>query len=381
MMHTHKKRIGPRPLCIHTGLLQGPATQYKNFAQNNFIPYGENDCIKIIRGIQAYQGSTYFPQKPAVKAVYEYKGMRLLSPEVQSSSDKRVQYTHSILIIPSLINNAEIFNLNSERSFIVWLQQNGVEVFLLDWGELNNTNPDITMENMVAQDLPHMIDAARKSTQNQLDILGYCMGGTLLLGAMQFTKEPLGKLILLAAPWDFHAADTGFFKSVRAWSPFALEAIKHKGYLPSLWVEALFAMLDMSKAGSKFKEFAEIDSSSERARLFIDVEDWLGSGCDIPSAIAQYCIQEWFAGNVTSQNIWEIAGQKIDLSSYENDVLIIASEKDKITPYECASGAAKHFVNADVTIMKKECGHISYIAGQNAVASIWEPFLEWIRRA
>ncbi|MDH5722119.1 MAG: alpha/beta hydrolase [Alphaproteobacteria bacterium] len=377
MTNTQKKRSGPRPLCIHTGLLQANAASYGDFAQDNFIPYSNEDRINIIRGIQKYQNSTYSADRPSLSSQYEYKGIHLLTPDEEDKEN--VQYKRSLLLIPSLINNANIFNLNKDRSFALWLQQNDIEVFILDWGDISKTNPDVTMETLVAEILPHMIHAASDRAQNSLDILGYCMGGTLLLGGLSFTAVNIGKIIFLAVPWDFHSEKSGFFKSLRLWSPFALETIQRNGYLPSLWVEFLFAMLDMSKAGSKFMDFDKMDPRSEQARLFIDVEDWLNSGCDIPKHIAQYCIKEWFSGNVTAQNKWIIKDCVIDPSSYKNDVLIIASDKDKITPYECTEALEKQLGNANVTVLKESCGHISYIAGQNAVASIWEPLLEWVK--
>tara|TARA_B100001093_G_C26783951_1_gene995816 strand:- start:394 stop:1530 length:1137 start_codon:yes stop_codon:yes gene_type:complete len=375
MNSSQRKRTGPAPLGIHTGMLQIPFPPFEDFAQKNLQPYSQDECLQIIRGIQAYQSSTHMPDKPPLRCIYEDNGIKLLKV---GRDDIGASYKHSLIIIPSLINNAEIFNLNTERSFMLWLQKSGVEAFLLDWGDLHQNRPNETIENLISVVLPHVIDVASKNAQNKLAFMGYCMGGTLLMAARQFLKQENPDIILLASPWNFHVKGTAFYENVRLWSPYALNAIEQRGYLPALWTQSLFAMLDMPKAGAKFIDFAQMKPNSSKARLFVDVEDWLNSGCDLPKDIAQHCIREWFSGNVTAQNQWVIKNTKIDLSSCTSRVLVIASEKDKITPYESAYSILLHLKNADTHLMKRKCGHISYIAGRKAIQDIWQPLLEWL---
>ena len=156
--------------------------------------------------------------------------------------------------------------------------------------------------------------------------------------------------------------------------------ISEKGHLPHEMLQALFASLDPDAGARKFINFADMKKDSDVARLFVAVEDWLNDGVDIPHNIAQYCIQEWFIKNKTVSNEWCVANKVVDPSKMRSDILIIASEKDNLVPYECAASLANSLQNEQYDMIKLQSGHVGMIVGRQAINQVWSPALEWLQQ-
>ena len=114
--------------------------------------------------------------------------------------------THAlpILLVFALINRPDIFDLRPGNSFVEYLLEEGYDVFLLDWGVPGDEDADMGIDNYVCDELPWAIrETLRASGQDELSLLGWCIGGTLV--AMHAALEPGGparNLVLLTTPVD-----------------------------------------------------------------------------------------------------------------------------------------------------------------------------------
>lgn len=371
------KRSGPHPLCIHIGMAAANAAGMQGYSSQFQKKYDEETLVAMVRGIQVYQSAPYQSDRPALETVWEMNGATLVRPALDQSS---IDATNPpLVIIPSLVNRSYIFNLNARRSFISWMQQQGVPVYLLDWGEFSKDRA-LTLLQILFEIMPAALCHVAQLHGSKPDVLGYCIGGALALGGVHHISDEVGRIILLAAPWDFHHKSLELSNRVRSWSPFALSSISEKGYLPEQWMQALFASLDPDGSVHKFVKFCEMDMRSDEAKLFIDVEDWLNDNVNMPADIAKHCLQKWFAENVFVKGTWEVDGRAINLSSLENDVLVVASVNDRLVPYDSAVKVCESLPMARCDIHKRTCGHIGFIAGRNAVAEIWAPMLDWLQK-
>jgi polyhydroxyalkanoate synthase len=114
--------------------------------------------------------------------------------------------THAlpVLLVFALINRPEIFDLRAGNSFVEFLLEEGYDVFLLDWGVPGDEDADMGIDNYVCDELPWgMRETLRASGQDELSLLGWCIGGTLV--AMHAALNPGGparNLVLLTTPVD-----------------------------------------------------------------------------------------------------------------------------------------------------------------------------------
>ncbi len=350
------------PLAIHLGMAAANTEAINSFSKKTENMISADDAVKMMRGIQLYQQSQYQAKVIETKTVWKDKTSSLITiKDNQTNSANR-----PLILIPSLINKSHIFNLSAQCSVLRDLNENNVNAYLFDWGKLSR---DETLQSLIENRLnPALKFASEISHHEEIDVLGYCMGGTLILDNFRHITSKIRKCVALAAPWDFKVENSGLARNVRIWSPMVLNEIEKRNKLPAEWIQALFASIDTDGSAKKFIRFADMDMSSDEAHKFIVVEDWLNEGVDLPRSIAKFSIENWFIKNELT------IGQK----NIACDMLIVASNNDKLVPYKCAISAKKNIIAKSVNTIEAGTGHIGLIVGRNAQKQVWRPILDWI---
>src|SRR4051812_17782545 len=111
------------------------------------------------------------------KVVFQNDLMQLIQYEPTTKEVGRTP----LVIIPPWINKYYILDLREKNSFIKWAVERGHTVFVLSW-----VNPDAKLaekgfdDYMVEGPLAAMDFVARATGQREVNVIGYCLGGTLL---------------------------------------------------------------------------------------------------------------------------------------------------------------------------------------------------------
>lgn len=367
-------RKGPRPLSVHMTLAAGSLADL-HAQQNTGDSQAQNDMAAMLRGIQLYQSWPHAPQRLPLEHIWREGEATISRP----SGEKDIQGAPVLLLVPSMINRAYILDLMEQRSLLRWLRRWGINAVLFDWGEPVHDPAQQSVEDCVLRRLVPALRAMAERTGGPVHVLGYCMGGTLSLAAALAAPECVRSLILLAAPWDFHAGPGRLLSRVRNMAPQAFPAMQEKGLLPVDWMQGVFAALDPLSTVRKFSDFAAMDQNSDEAHLFVAVEDWLDDGVDLPSSVAGQAIGEWFLNNQTGQGQWSVGGAPVDPSALSCPALIIASDKDRLVEYETALALREIIPNSSVC--NPSCGHIGMIAGGAAVDTVWARIAGWAHQS
>ena len=364
------------PLSVHLGMVAAHMHSTDSYTSQFNPSLNEHDAVEIIRGIQMYQAHSFSPASLPTETVWREGDSCIKNPVF--SEVAHIEDGYPLLLVPSLINKANILDLCEARSMLRWFNQHGVKTYLLDWGEPDH---NMDMDGLVREKLCGAIQAVLNMEGKPVDVLGYCMGGTLSLLSAAFAAAHIRRMALLAAPWDFKDDAFIFGRNVRLWSNFVLPVIEERGHLPSEWIQALFASFDPDGSAQKFMRFANMDQESDEAKLFVAVEDWLNDGVDLPRHIAQDCIQDWFIGNKLASGEYVIGEHVFDPAMIDKDVLVLASRKDRLVPFDCAMNVQQSLSAARVNTVELNCGHVGLIVGRDAVETVWRPVLEWLESA
>lgn len=361
------QRRGLSPLPLQMGLIQA---EYMRMQQMGLAD--ERDLRRMIAGIKSYQEHPFVRRGMSADIVWQQGEVRLLYKKAVVKPENAMP----LLLIPSLINKADILNITEEKSFQNWLSANGVDCYLLDWGQPATDDYMRDMNSLFSERLLPAIDHIAKIHDNRIAALGYCMGGTLLAAAAQLAENKIGKCVFLASPWDFEAGDQRLRKEVRAGMAPALQRIAADKKLPKDWIQSVFAAVNAQRAIEKFGKFADMDQDSVDAALFVAVEDWLNDGVDLPSALAETCIRDWYDQNLTGKLLWTVSGEVINPQQLSMPCFVVASETDVIVPFESSVSMAREIKNAQ--LFKTGKGHIGMITGKNAENEVWKHVLNWL---
>lgn len=359
-------RPGVRPLPVHAGAV------FLEYANNPALaPTFAADMTRMVEGIKKYQDHPYRRAVPPLECVWQEGQARLFYAPAEEKESTKV----TVLLVPSMINRSTILDLMPQRSFTRWLARQGCDVYLLDWGEPVN---DVAMADVDGVILRRLIPAMEFLHDHAGDFhaMGYCMGGTLLAAAASLCGNILKSAVFLAAPWDFHAGDRVLTDKVKAAAGSALQMIEARDTLPAAWIQSIFAIISADRTVDKFAGFAALEGDSEKARLFVAVEDWLNDGVDFPGALARTCIVEWYGENTPFKKEWRVGGECIDLASISAPCLNLASASDRLVPCESSLAMADLIKRCDV--LEPDIGHIGMMTGASAERKVWNPVLKWI---
>jgi polyhydroxyalkanoate synthase subunit PhaC len=276
----------------------------------------------------------------------------------------------TILFVPSLINRAYVLDLAPGRSMLRWLAARGVRPLLLDWGWPEATERHFTLSDYVTARLL----AAMEALPGPAILAGYCMGGLLTLAATQLRPDRVAALVLLATPWDFHAAPGAVRPETMLRN---LPPLLPGGTLPIDAMQALFALQTPGAVAAKFRAFGRLDQDSSAARIFVAIEDWLADGVPLAAPVAQECLAGWYGANTPANGAWRIGGQVIDPAVLHLPALVALPANDRVVPPESAGPLAALIQGA--TRIEPALGHVGMVAGSRAEAMLWKKLLDWLR--
>jgi polyhydroxyalkanoate synthase len=283
-----------------------------------------------------------------------------------------------LLVVPSLINRAYVLDLAEDNSFLRFLAGRGIRPLLVDWGSPGETERRFDLTHYIAGRLEAALEAAIGAAGAPLAVLGYCMGGTLALALAQRRRRDVAALLLLAAPWDFHAGAEAQAKLLGSLAEPLAAAFATLGEVPVDVLQGLFAALDPLLALKKFARLAARDPASAEARAFVALEDWLNDGVPMALPAAREALGGWYGANLPARGLWKIAGTAVEPAKIDRPALVVVPGQDRIVPPGSARALAAALPRAQ--LLAPPLGHIGMVVGGRAPRAAWRPVAEWLER-
>ncbi len=268
-----------------------------------------------------------------------------------------------VVFVPSLINPPDILDHSPESSLVQWMAAQGFRAWLVDWGSPGSEDRSLGLAAHVERLLVPLLQALSEPPV----LVGYCLGGTLALGAAAIT--PTAGVATIAAPWHF----TGYGESCLALAAtwVAVQpAAAMLGLLPMEVLQAGFWQLDPTRTIAKYETFADLVRNSDAARAFVRLEDWANAGAPLPYAAAASLFEDLIANDLPGKGNWIIAGAPVDPLALACPTVEFVSLSDRIVPAATAVGLADR--------RDLGAGHVGMIVGRSARTRLWEPMASWI---
>src|SRR5690606_30855700 len=153
-----------------------------------------------------------------------------------------------LLIIPPWINKYYILDLRESNSFVKWATQQGHTVFVISWVNPDETLANKTFEDYMVEGPLAALDAIEKATgEREANVIGYCLGGTLLAATLAYMAatgdERIKTATYLATMVDFaEAGELSVFIDEEQLAVLE-ERMEKKGYLEGRDMATTFNML------------------------------------------------------------------------------------------------------------------------------------------
>jgi polyhydroxyalkanoate synthase len=314
------------------------------------------------------------------EVVYEENKLELLhyKPEEAGIEPEETHET-PILIVYALINKPYILDLQPDRSVVRRLLEAGHDVYLIDWNEPSRLDQHLTLEDYVTRYIDNCVDVVReRSGKDAINVLGYCMGGTMSTMYAALYPEKVNALGLMAAGLCFENTG-GVLEQWGSEEYYDPDLVTETfGNVPADFLDVGFALMDpVDNYVSKYVRFAENVGDEEFVENFSRMERWLDEGIDVAGAAYDQFLEDIYQENKLYKNELSLGDRRVDIDEIAMPVLQIIGEYDHLIP----AGASKPFNDVvgsdDVTTIEYSTGHIGLSVSSSSHAEVWPQVSEW----
>ncbi|HQR03013.1 MAG: class I poly(R)-hydroxyalkanoic acid synthase [Proteobacteria bacterium] len=266
-----------------------------------------------------------------------------------------------LLMIPPCINKYYILDLQPRNSVVRYVVEQGHTVFLVSWRNPGREQGRLTWEDYIEQGVLQAIEVVRGiSGQRQLNMLGFCVGGTLLSCALAVARargdDPARSLTLLTTLLDFEdAGEIGVF--VDEGSVALRETtIGQGGLLPGKELAAMFSSLRANDLIWQYVVGNYLMGGKPRP---FDLLYWNADSTNLPGPFLA-----WYLRHMYLQNELRIPGQlhvggtPVDLGKLDMPAFILAAREDHIVPWASAY-ASSCLLQGKTEFVLAASGHIA----------------------
>ncbi|MFB6084243.1 MAG: PHA/PHB synthase family protein [Halorientalis sp.] len=284
-----------------------------------------------------------------------------------------------ILIVYALINKPYILDLQPERSVVRRLLEAGHDVYLIDWNEPSRMDQFLTLDDYVNRYIHNCVEeVAERSDNEQINVLGYCMGGTMTAMYAALHPEKVNAMALMAAGLYFD--DTGGV--LEEWGSdeyYDPEDVTDAfGNVPSTMLDVGFALMDpVDNFVSKYVRLYDNLENEDFVENFARMERWLDEGIDLAGAAYEQFLSDIYQDNKLYENELYLDGKHVDVSNIDMPLLQLMGEYDHLIP----AAASKPFNDVvgsdDIETIEYPTGHIGLSVSGSSHEDVWPRAAEW----
>jgi len=293
-------------------------------------------------------------------------------------SESRTRTT-PLVIVFSILGKSYILDLRPGASFVEWLMDAGIDVYLVDFGVPDGADSTNTLETYVDRYLPQAIQAAqRDSGSERVDVLGYCFGGvlaTLLVAA--YPRLGFNGLITMAVPFDFGKTE-GVVQAMQRGRLEIDDVIDETGNVPPAAVHRMFRSLKPTSGISTYSMLWERLWSDEFVESFQAMSQWAADQIPFPGACARQCLDLMLRRNLLVSGEVPLGGRRVRFADIDVPLLTIAAEHDHIVSVDAMRPLTELVSSTDVTELTVPAGHVGLVASRQAVTTTIPGLLKWL---
>ena len=285
-----------------------------------------------------------------------------------------------VLLVFALINRPDIFDLRPGHSYVEYLLDEGFDVFLIDWGVPGDEDADMGIDSFVCDELAWGIrETLRASGQEELSLLGWCIGGTLVaMHAAIEERSPARNLVLLTTPVDTSGS---LYGSWVARDSFDVDLVAE--VLPSIpgagidWANKL--MKPVTNWWTTYRQLWErVLAGDGRREAYQPMARWVADNPPFPGRAYREWITWMYKENRLVRGTVRLRGRRVDLRQIDQNVLVVTASADHIAPRPGTLPLLDLVASEDVTHLDRPGGHIGLMAGSKARKEIWPEIAEWL---
>jgi polyhydroxyalkanoate synthase len=308
--------------------------------------------------------------------VYEEDSLKLLHYRNEHSID----FAEPVLVCFALVNRPYILDLQPDRSVIRQLLKRGFDVYLIDWGIPTAADRTLRLQDYVCGFLKNVAQfVLDHSDSSKLNLLGYCMGGTMSSMYTALYPEQIRNLILMAAPIDF-SGNEGLLNLWTQEQYFDVDAfIDAFGNCPGSFLQSSFQLMKpVQNFVEKYNGFVEKMDDTAFLENFFAMERWGNDNIPVAGETFREFVKKLYQQNQLTRGEFKLGDSPVKLQNITCPLLTLTAEHDHLVPPN-STLAIKHYVSSKyIHNMSINAGHIGLAVSSKAHSQLWPDAAMWI---
>jgi polyhydroxyalkanoate synthase subunit PhaC len=315
----------------------------------------------------------------ASEVVYEEDRLKIL----HYLSDAKPRHRAPLVFIYALVNRPYILDLKKGRSVVANFVERGFDTYLVDWGVPSNADRYLTMDDYINGYMVNVTDyLCERTGVEQVNVLGYCMGGTMSAMFTALHQERVKNLILLAAPLDFATRD-GLLNVWTQSQYFDVDRfVDAFGNCPAEFLQASFLLLrPVQNLIQKPIDFYEHMHEEKYLEDFLTTETWLQDNIPVPGEVYREFVKYLYQQNLLTQGRMTVGKHVVNLQNITCPVLNLTAGQDDLVPCAQSVPFTEYVGSKDrKSILLQGCGHIGLAIGGKAQKELWPQACDWLEQ-
>ena len=281
---------------------------------------------------------------------------------IQYAPSTPTVHRRPLVVVPPCINKYYILDLRQQNSFVRHAVAEGHTVVLVSWRNIPPELGHLTWDDYLVDGVLKAIDVAKDVAGSRtVNVLGFCVGGTLLACALAVLAARndrsvesatfLTTMLDFADPGEIGVYVTREFLAARE------PALRAGQRMHGAELAAAFASL---RANELVWNYVVQNYLKGRTPPAFDLLSWNGDSANLPGPMYAYYLSELYLANgLAEPGKLTMAGESIDLGEVSVPAYVYASREDHIVPWKSAWRTIGLLGSTDVTFVLGASGHIA----------------------
>ncbi len=256
---------------------------------------------------------------------------------IQYSPTTEKVHETPIVIMPPWINKYYILDLRPKNSLVKWLTDQGYTTFVVSWANPDEKLSDKNFDAYMLEGAIAAIEAAKKACGvKQINIAGYCIGGTLLAATLAYLKakkdHSIASATFITALTDFkEVGDIRVFIDDKQ-----VESLEHRmdeagGFLEGSDMATSFNLL---RSNDLIWSFVVNNYLLGKEPFPFDLLYWNSDSTRMPRSMHSFYLRNMYLeNNLVKPGGITLAGVPIDLTTIDVPAYFVSCREDHIAPW------------------------------------------------
>ncbi|MBX3511012.1 MAG: class I poly(R)-hydroxyalkanoic acid synthase [Hyphomonadaceae bacterium] len=266
-----------------------------------------------------------------------------------------------LLIFPPWINKFYILDLQPKNSMIRWLTSRGYTVFLVSWVNPDEDMAEATFEDYLREGVYAAVEAACKAADaEQVNTVGYCIGGTLLAAALahmaKHGDDRIKSATFFASQADFKCAGDLLVFSDNSGIQYLEDKMDaHGGVLDAQTMADTFNAL---RSNDLIWNYVVDNYYMGKHPPPFDLLYWNADQTRMPKALHLFYLRRFYRDNALAEGTLTVLGDTLSLKDVHIPIFMQSSKEDHIAPAPSVYRSARAF-GGPVEFIVAGSGHIA----------------------